>query len=78
MLPKQFMSTFVDVVPTAPLLYHGNANAEFVEDVKSGTLDGMTFEGIVCKSQELVRNKQVKFKVKNQAWLDKLENPLRG
>lgn len=73
MLPKQFMSTFVDVVPTAPLLCHGNANAEFVEDVKAGTLEGMTFEGVVCESQELVRNRQVKFKVKNQAWLDKLK-----
>ena len=34
----------------------------------------MTFEGVVCKSQELIRNKQIRFKVKNEAWLNKLKN----
>lgn len=73
MLPKEFMKAFGDVVPTAPLLYYGKPNQYFVEEVKSGTLDNMTFEGVVCKSQELIRNQQVRFKVKNQAWLDKLK-----
>lgn len=74
MLPKEFMKTFDNIVPTADLLYHGNANNDFLEEVHTGILEGMTFEGVVCKSQELVRGKQVRFKVKNQAWLEKLKN----
>lgn len=74
MLPKEFLKTFEDVVPTAPLLYHGNPNEDFVNQVKNGELNGMTFEGVVCKSQQLVRNEQVKFKVKNEAWLKKLKH----
>jgi len=74
MLPKEFMKIFDDVVPTAELLYYGKANSDFVKSVNEGVLEDMTFEGVVCKSQELVRNQQVRFKVKNQAWLDKLKH----
>lgn len=74
MLPKEFMKTFGDVVPTAELLYYGKANSDFVKRVNEGVLEGMTFEGVVCKSQELIRNKQIRFKVKNEAWLNKLKN----
>lgn len=73
MLPKEFLKTFDGVVLTPEMLYHGKANSEFVSSVNDGSLDGMTFEGVVCKSQELVRNRQVVFKVKNRAWLDKLK-----
>lgn len=78
MLPKEFMKTFGDVVPTADLLYYGKPNSDFIEEVHNGSLDGMTFEGVVCKSQELVRNKQIRFKVKNDAWLNKLKNKCDG
>lgn len=74
MLPKEFMKSFDNAVPTTELLYYGKANSNFVNEVRNGSLDGMTFEGVVCKSQELVRNKQVRFKIKNQAWLDKLKH----
>lgn len=78
LLPEEFMHTFFDIVPTSPLLYQGKVTEGFLREVKEGTLPGMTFEGVVCKSQELVRNKQVKFKVKNQEWLDKLKNHCHG
>ena len=78
MLPKEFMKTFGDVVPTPDLLYYGKPNSDFIEEVHNGSLDGMTFEGVVCKSQELVRNKQIRFKVKNDAWLNKLKNKCDG
>lgn len=74
MLPKEFMKSFENAVPTAELLYYGNPNSDFVKEVEEGTLDGMTFEGVVCKSQELIRNKQVRFKVKNKDWLNKLKH----
>ena len=73
MLPKEFLSIFEGVVPTSKLLYQGNPNSDFVKQVKDGRLQDMTFEGVVCKSQILTKNKQVRFKVKNQAWLDKLK-----
>lgn len=78
MLPKEFMRAFDNVVPTAELLYHGKANEKFVKEIKEGTLEGMTFEGVVCKSQQLVKNQQVRFKLKNQNWLDKLKIKCNG
>ena len=73
MLPKEFLRAFEGAVATPELLYTGKPNSLFVEEVKSGQLEGMTFEGVVCKSQELRKNRQVSFKVKNQAWLDRLK-----
>lgn len=42
-----------------------------IEKIKTGTLDGVTFEGVIGKA--VVRNKIVRCKVKNQAWIDKLK-----
>ncbi len=55
----------------AKLLYHGKANAPFVQSVENGTLQGMTFEGVVCKGM----NKKLltMFKIKNRAWIEKLK-----
>jgi hypothetical protein len=58
------------------LLYHGNANNPFIDSVKEGTLEGVTFEGVVCKG---VRSKQtVMFKIKSAAWLKKLHEYCKG
>ena len=73
MLPKEFMREFEDVVLTPEMLYYGKMNSDIAAEVHNGTLDGMTFEGVVCKSQELIRSQQVSFKVKNRAWLEKLK-----
>lgn len=78
MLPKEFLKTFEGVVPTPELLYHGNPNADFIEEVKTGVLEGMTFEGVVCKAQELRKGRPVTFKVKNQAWLQALKDRCAG
>lgn len=78
MLPKEFMKSFEDVVPTPELLYYGKPNNNFLSEVRDGSLEGMTFEGVVCKSQELIRNQQVRFKVKNRAWLNKLKEKCAG
>jgi len=66
-------------VETAKLLYYGNANEDFVETVKNGKLDGMTFEGVVCKAQEYkTPGRPWMFKLKNSAWLDKLRKQCKG
>jgi hypothetical protein len=70
--PKEFVKLFEDKVRTAPLLYAGNASHPFVEDVQNGTLEGMTYEGVVCKY--LLKNVHKMFKVKNQKWIDRLKD----
>jgi len=70
--PKLFLKLFghLDI---APLLYQGNANAEFVAEVEEGRLEGMTFEGVVCKGKATSPGRPLMFKIKNRAWLDKLK-----
>lgn len=54
-------------------IYHGNANSEFHKQVSEGILPGMTFEGVVCKSSPLKKGYPPNmFKIKNQAWYEKL------
>lgn len=56
----------------AKLLYHGNANEPFIQEVREGKLEGMTFEGVVCKGPYVTPGMPLMFKVKSQAWFDKL------
>ena len=78
MLPKEFLKAFDEVVDTPGLLHYGKPNQEFIDSVHDGELEGMTFEGVVCKSQELHRGKQIVFKVKNDAWLQRLREFTKG
>jgi len=75
--PRPFLKIFghLDI---APLLYHGNANSEFVAEVEEGRLEGMTFEGVVCKGKHISPGRPLMFKVKNRAWLEKLQAHCRG
>ncbi len=78
MLPPVEFNKMFRNVPTVPLLYTGNCNQPFVDQVKNGILPGMTFEGVVCKAGYDARNRPVVFKVKNQAWLSKLKTKCAG
>lgn len=58
------------------VLHHGKVGKEMIDKVKSSTLEGMTFEGVVCKAANPNRKKTshpVMFKIKSNAWLDKLK-----
>ena len=70
-LPKDFIKMFADI-DTAPLLYRGKANSDFVESVKNRTLEGMTYEGVVCKGGYDKKNRLLSFKLKSDAWLQEL------
>lgn len=73
LLPKDFIK-LTDRIEVAQLLYHGNPNQEFLELVRSGKLNGMTFEGVVCKGQKYIYpGTPLMFKVKNRAWIEKLK-----
>jgi hypothetical protein len=73
MSPQEFNKVF-KYVDTAPLLFQGKPTTEFVESVQAGTLEDMTFEGVVCKAGYDNRNKLTSFKIKNKAWLTRLKD----
>jgi len=75
--PSVFLKTFQDV-PHCPLLYRGNCNSDFVEMVKSGTLPGMTFEGVVCKGTYFSPGLPLMFKIKSIKWIEKLKTKCEG
>jgi hypothetical protein len=56
----------------AKLLHTGIFTQEFADAVENSTLEGMTFEGVVCKSENDV------FKLKSKAWLEKLKEKCNG
>lgn len=71
--PKEFVRLFTgdDV---APVLHHGAFDREMEEQVRSGMFPGQTFEGVVCKGGYASPGLPMMFKVKSQAWLDRLRN----
>lgn len=68
--PKTYIELFGNV-QIAKLLHVGKLDDAFVESVKLGTLEGMTFEGVVCKVND--QNASKMFKIKNRAWLKRLK-----
>jgi hypothetical protein len=70
---REFVRLFEGVVETPKLVHQGNFNKELEAQVRSGTLDGMTFEGVVVKAPPSKRwELPTMFKVKNQAWIDRV------
>lgn len=72
--PRDLLEHFSERVPLPKLLYQGELTAEIVRQVREGTLDGVTFEGVVAKSArvEVRYGGPRMFKFKSQAWLDRL------
>lgn len=66
--PKDFVEWFVDV-ETAKMLYHGKADMNFVELVRTSSLNGMGREGVVCKTGSI--NPEM-FKIKTDLWMNEL------
>lgn len=69
-VPRDFLKLFEGKVEIPRVVYQGNPGADFVQAVKDGTLEGVTYEGVVCKGAPLKKNLQpVMFKVKSEAWV---------
>lgn len=76
--PNEFLSIFGDL-NTAPLLYHGKCNDEFVESVKFSRLQGMPEEGVVCKAKNPKdKHCPIMFKIKSHRWLERLKEKFSG
>ena len=71
--PRDFVKKFghLDI---AKLLYRGNPNSEFIESVKKRTLEGMTFEGVVCKGKYKSPGLPLMFKIKSDDWYKALRD----
>jgi hypothetical protein len=69
--PREFLKLF-QYVETPNLIHVGNFTQPMREQVESGTLEGMTFEGVVAKGSCVSPGRPLMFKWKNQAWLDRL------
>lgn len=75
--PRAYLKLFKDV-PHAELLFQGNFNHEVEQEIRAGLLEGMTFEGVVCKGACETPGRPLMFKVKSQAWFDKLKDYCKG
>jgi hypothetical protein len=74
MHPKDFYNTFGGAVHTPDILHIGNVTKEIEDQIRNGTLPGMTFEGVVCKGSPLKNGYPPHmFKIKSQAWIDKVK-----
>jgi hypothetical protein len=71
MEPRDFVKRFAGL-PHADLLHQGPWTRELEEKVRSGTLPGMPFEGVIVKGGLISPGRPLMFKVKNGAWFEKL------
>lgn len=69
---RDYLKAFEDSIEMARHLMISKFNKTLVDDIKNGTLEGMTFEGVIGKSVN--RNKLVRCKVKNAAWISRLKD----
>jgi len=76
--PREYLKLFEGRVRIADLLYSGNPNQLFVDQVRSSSLPGMTFEGVVCKGRWLSPGRPLMFKLKSQAWIDRVRAKFSG
>ncbi len=75
--PKHFIELFEGLgIPN--VLYSGMLNERLVTEVKNGTLEDMTFEGVVCKYQNHKKNMVKMIKIKNRSWINKLKEKCDG
>lgn len=71
--PKEYLKLVGNKVEIAPILFEGKVTQDFIHSVKNSTVDGMTFEGVVCKGGLDNRRRPITFKIKSNAWLNKLK-----
>jgi hypothetical protein len=68
--PSEFLNICSELNP-APCLYRGECTKEFVESVETGSLAGISSEGVVCKAKGK-GNTLVMFKIKRKSWYTRL------
>jgi hypothetical protein len=64
--PKDFIKVYGDMPQAAEIVYEGNMNKQFINDVKTGKYN--VFEGVVAKGNDW------SVKIKTDAYFEKLRN----
>jgi RNA ligase-like protein len=73
LIPEEFLDLCCSLdIPK--ILFRGYMTGDLVEQIRSSQLEGMTFEGVVCKA----RHEPTMFKIKSRAWLEKLKEHCGG
>jgi len=76
--PREFLRYFGHL-DHPKVLYEGQVSVALFDKVKQSTMPGMTFEGVVCKGASQTNAQMpVMFKIKSQAWLNKLREYCKG
>lgn len=76
--PASFKKIF-RYVETPKVVFEGHINQLIISDIRNSLIDGISFEGVVCKGKIDKKTKlPVMFKIKTQAWLDKLKEKCNG
>jgi hypothetical protein len=73
--PREFVKLFDPVVEIPRVIYEGNLNDSFIQNVREDKFN--TFEGVICKGTEKVGNavgKTWMCKIKTQRYLDSLKD----
>lgn len=74
MTPNRFIRMFEGIVEIPKFLHYGKMNHDLEQQIRAGKFPGASFEGVVCKSSPPKKwALPVMFKVKNQAWIDKVK-----
>ena len=66
--PHKFINIFSGF-DTPRVLHVGELSADLIDRVKDGSLEGMTYEGVVCKYEHPKLKSSEMFKIKSRAWL---------
>jgi len=78
LLASHFVRLF-ERVGIPKILYEGLPHEEFVTSVKNNTLEGISAEGVVCKSDTLDKWRMpIYFKIKTHKWLENLKTYCKG
>lgn len=69
--PNEFVKYFGHLdIPK--IVHQGRVGKEFHDNVKNSRVEGVIFEGVVCKGKR--KNQTHMFKIKTDAWLNKLRS----
>lgn len=76
--PVQFIKLFGHLdIPK--VCYEGHVTVDLFDKIKQSELEGMTFEGVVCKgANDKLTKMPIMFKIKSKAWLNKLKDYCKG
>lgn len=76
MAPDIFVSSFEGKIPTAKCLAKDiSLDDDFVKKIVDNDLEGITFEGVVCKSKTSDKTfHNLMFKIKTSKWIEKVKS----